>query len=84
MFEALAPFGLSWLMDHDILLEHLALAERHISQGAEHLAKQQELIDKLASHKHDTRGAQAVLRTMRETQANHIQDRDRILKELGQ
>jgi hypothetical protein len=71
-------------MDRALLLQHLALAERHISEGAEHLAKQQELIDRMISHRHDTRGALAVLATMRETQANHIQDRERILKELAE
>ena len=71
-------------MDRTMLLQHLALAERHISEGAEHLAKQQELIDRLASHKHDTKDAMAVLTTMRKTQANHLQDRDRVVKELEQ
>ena len=69
-------------MDRIMLEEHLAIAERDISEGAEHLAKQQELIDKLAQNNHDTTGARAVLTTMRETQAIHIADRDRILMEL--
>ncbi|OKO75952.1 hypothetical protein AC629_33420 [Bradyrhizobium sp. NAS80.1] len=69
-------------MDRAMLEKHLAIAQRHISEGAEHLARQQELIDELAHHNHDTTGAQAVLTTMRETQAIHIADRDRILMEL--
>ncbi|MGY8711956.1 hypothetical protein RAD16_39995 [Bradyrhizobium sp. 18BD] len=69
-------------MDRAMLQDHLAIAERHISEGAEHLARQQELIDRLANHNHDTSGALAVLRTMRETQAIHIADRDRIMQEL--
>jgi len=70
-------------MDRAILLRHLAQAERHISEGAGHLARQQELIDELTRHKHDTRGAQMVLATMRETQGLHIEDRNRILAELA-
>jgi hypothetical protein len=58
-----------------MVLRHLAEAERHIAQGETHLAKQSALIAELERHGHDTRGAQAVLTTMRETQALHQQDR---------
>ena len=53
-------------MDRDMLLRHLAEVERHIVQGETHLAKQSALIAELERHGHDTRGAQAVLTTMRE------------------
>jgi hypothetical protein len=69
-------------MNRATLLEHLARAERHIAEGAERLARQQELIDRLTNHNHDTAWAQALLRTMRETQANHIADRDRLVRQL--
>ncbi|WP_271582111.1 hypothetical protein [Bradyrhizobium sp. CCBAU 45389] len=46
------------------------------------LAKQEALIAELERHHHDTEGARAVLTTMRETQFLHIDDRDRILREL--
>jgi hypothetical protein len=64
--------------------EHHGLAEveRHMVQGETHLAKQLTLIAELERHGHDTRGAHAVLTTMRETQALHQQDRERILRKL--
>jgi hypothetical protein len=69
-------------MDRDRVLRHLAEVERHILQGETHLAKQLALIAELERHGHDTMGAQAVLTTMRETQAFHRQDRERILRKL--
>lgn len=71
-------------MDTVLLLEHLAIAERHIEQGERLLAKQRTLLAELDRHNHDSSGARAVLlATMAETQALHIADRDRILRELG-
>ena len=70
-------------MDRAILLRHLAQTERHISEGAEYLARQQDLIDEMIRHKHDTRGAETVLATMRETQSLHIEHWARILDELA-
>jgi hypothetical protein len=69
-------------MDRDMVLRHLAEAERHIAQGETHLAKQSALIAELERHGHDTSGAQAVFTTMRETRALRQQNRERILREL--
>lgn len=52
--------------------------------GVKLLAKQEALIAELDRHSHDTKGARNVLATMVETQSLHIDDRDRILSELGQ
>ncbi len=71
-------------MDRAMLHEHLAIAERHIAQGLTLLAKQEALIADLERHHHDAKGANAVLATMRQTQSLHIDDRDRILRELEQ
>ncbi|MBB4360646.1 hypothetical protein GGD66_008163 [Bradyrhizobium sp. CIR48] len=71
-------------MDRGMLQEHLAIAERHIALGVKLLAKQEALIAELDRHGHDTKGARDVLATMVETQSLHIDDRDRILRELGQ
>lgn len=67
-----------------MLQEHLAIAERHIAVGLKLLAQQEALIAELERHHHDTVGARAVLTTMQETQFLHIDDRDRILREMGQ
>lgn len=68
----------------DRLVQLLAQAERHIAAGEEHLTKQEALITEMVRRQHDTRGAIAVLDTLLEAQALHIQDRNRILKELRQ
>ena len=65
-----------------MLHDHLAIAERHIAEGAKLLAKQEALILELDRHHHDIEGALAVLATLRVTQSLHIDDRDRILREL--
>jgi hypothetical protein len=70
-------------MNRNLLREHLAAAKRHVRQGEAHLAKQEALISKLDRGGHDTTYAQAILATMRATQALHEQDRDRILAELA-
>ena len=62
--------------------QHLAEAERHIAQGADHVIKQESLIAELDRDGHDTTEAKKVLATLRETQALHVEGRDRILKEL--
>jgi hypothetical protein len=59
------------------------ISERHIAQGDTHLVKQETLIVKLDRDGHDTTDALALLATMRATQALHLQDRERILAELG-
>lgn len=63
-------------MDRNTLLQHLAIAERHVAQGELHLAKQEALICELERHGHDTAEEWTVLSTMRETQDLHRQDRD--------
>jgi hypothetical protein len=71
-------------MDHQTILQHLALAERHIVEGEERLVRQQELIAELDRDGHDTKQARAILATMQVTQALHYQDRELILTELEQ
>jgi hypothetical protein len=71
-------------MDRAMLEEHLAIAERHIAQGEKLLAKQEELVAELNRRNHDAESAKSVLATMRETQSLHIDDRDRILRQLEQ
>jgi hypothetical protein len=65
------------------MLEHLAMAERHVAEGEIHLSQQKALIAELDRDGHDTPDAQAILATMLATQRLHMEDRDRILKELS-
>jgi hypothetical protein len=68
--------------DRALAQRHLVQAERHIAQGAEAITRQESLIAQLDRDGHKTREARKVLATMRETQALHVESRDRILREL--
>ncbi|MGY8639304.1 hypothetical protein RAD15_43280 [Bradyrhizobium sp. 14AA] len=69
-------------MDHTMLRRHLAMVERHVALGEGHLAKQEALIAGLECKGRDTVNARMFLATLRETQALHLEHRDRLLAEL--
>jgi hypothetical protein len=71
-------------MDRTLLLQSLVEAERHVAEGERHLAKQEALIAELDRGGRDAEEARTILDTLRELQALHLQDRDRLLKELQQ
>lgn len=59
------------------------MVERHVALGEGHLAKQEALIAGLEHKGRDTVNARAFLTTLRETQALHLQHRERLLAELA-
>jgi len=63
--------------------EHLALAERHIVQGARTVARQRRIVADLERDGHDAAMARALLGQFQHLLDLHIADRDRIRKELG-
>ncbi len=65
-----------------LLFQGLRQAERHVSEGERRVAKQEALVAKLDQHGHDTGLARAFLQTLQTTQALHVRERDRILREL--
>jgi len=69
-------------MDQAIMQRHLARAERHVTEGEAHLARQRALIRKLERDGHGSRAARRFLRSLEETQALHEADRDRVRAEL--
>jgi hypothetical protein len=69
-------------MNRAILLEHLAMAERHVHEGETHLVHQRELIARLKHGGYGTLEAENLLRLMCQSQALHIADRDRLRAEL--
>ena len=69
-------------MNRAILLQHLAQAEQHLVLGEGHLTSQQALIAELERDGHDTEEAREVLATMLQSQAVHVQGRERIPREL--
>jgi hypothetical protein len=68
--------------DQTELMQDLELAERHIAESKDALKKQEALIRELERKGLDAEAARSVLGTMRQTQARHEQDRERILGEL--
>ena len=69
-------------MNRTLLLAHLASAERHVLLDEARLANQEALLARLERSGHPTDAASELLATMRQTQALHVEDRDRIRREL--
>jgi hypothetical protein len=65
-------------MDRQTLLDHLALAERHVSEGEIHVTRQRELVAKMERGGHETGLARALLLKFGELLAIHKADRDRL------
>ena len=70
-------------MDRQILKEHLALAERHVREGAEHVARQRQIIAELERDGHDATEARRMLATFETTQAMHVADLERIAVQVA-
>ena len=64
--------------------ERLAMAERHITRGELHIARQKELVARLGHSGHDTTEAIKLLGLFEATQALHVADRDRLRGELAE
>jgi hypothetical protein len=69
-------------MDRSIIAEHLELAERHVADGAQRIAEQQDRIRKLAFDGRDASEAIRLLRLFRVLQEAFVADRNRLLLEL--
>ena len=70
-------------MHKDLIAHHLALAEDHVIQGTTHLLRQREIIAEIERHGQDTLPAESFLRLLQETQALHVQHRDRLKQQLS-
>ena len=66
-----------------MLEEHLAMAERHISQGEAAIVRQSALAEEMTMRGLDGSEAQRLLTEFRRLLYLHKQDRDRIRAELG-
>jgi hypothetical protein len=80
---ALDKQGLRLGMDRARLMERLALAERHVREGACHVARQREIVAQLKGHSHDAASARDLLTQFEALQALHVSDRDRLRAELA-
>ena len=70
-------------MGRETLLEHLELAGDHIAKGAQHLAKQKQLIERLQREGLPTDDAEEPLRRFEATQRSRPTSRERIEGELA-
>jgi hypothetical protein len=70
-------------MDKAMILDHLAIAERHVTQGCGHIAQQKRVILDLANGGHDTSMARSLLVSFEDVQRMHVADRDRLKRELA-
>jgi hypothetical protein len=57
--------------------------DRHIAEGEKHLAEQQRRIELLRRDGHNTAQSEQLLAVLRESQATHLQTRERIRQEIG-
>jgi hypothetical protein len=64
--------------------QHLELAKRHVAEGRQRVAKQQELVVRLEQDGHDTRNANALLSQFEETLTLQEENLDRIKQEIGE
>ncbi|HEV2549835.1 MAG TPA: hypothetical protein VGU20_21160 [Stellaceae bacterium] len=69
-------------MDRATVLGHLQRAKEHVAQGERHIRRQQEIIQQLQDHGHDTELARELLATFEQLQVSHLADRDRFAKML--
>ncbi len=69
-------------MDRSMLLHHLDLAKRHVAIGEKNVARQRAVVAELERDGHDASEARRLLAEFEQLQSMHIQDRDRLLKEL--
>jgi hypothetical protein len=73
-------------MKRAILLDHLALVERHIRDGERHLSRQRAIVDELERHgrgnSQTTNIARDLLASFEMAQSAHLNDRMHLLQAL--
>jgi len=62
---------------------HLEMAQKHVTEGEQHIARQRRLIAELERDGHDTALALELLREFERSQAAHVAERDRLRAELS-
>ena len=70
-------------MDRALILQNLAKAEEHVVLGQEHVWNQRKLVDRLEHDGHDATSARALLAQFEKLLVLHIEDRDRLERELA-
>jgi hypothetical protein len=71
------------MIDHALLLQHLAQAEERIASGVRDMAKQQEAIAKLIADGHVTEEAKSMLAFVEQAHATDVANYEHVKKELA-
>ena len=71
-------------MDRNVILDHLAQARRHVAEAERHVARQREIVAQLERDGHDTSAPKKLLDQFEQFYVMHLEDRDRIQKELDE
>lgn len=66
-----------------MIVDHLALAERHVTDGERCVAEQRARIARVGRDGHDTTESILLLGQFQEVLELHVADRDRLRKELA-
>ena len=69
-------------IDRAMWQQHLAQAERHVTLGETHIAKQRAIVAELERDGHDARIARDLLDQLEQMQELHVADRDRLREDL--
>jgi hypothetical protein len=84
LIKRTVPTSREQAVDRALIESHLAQAERNISEGERHLARQRELVARLEQDGHDATQARKSFALFEELQALHIAHRDWLRNELAQ
>ena len=68
----------------ETIIDHLAMAERHVAEGYGRIHKQRDLVDRLRIEGYDVATAEGLLGEMEKLQTGCIADRDRLRVLLDQ
>jgi len=71
-------------MHREILIDHLAQAERHIAEGRVHVDRQRQIVEDLVRDDKDAGRSRKLLELFEDTLEGHIEERDRLLRELAE
>ncbi len=71
-------------MNREMEIAHLAIAEKAVLEGEQHILQQEARVAELDRDGHDTRHALETLATFRHMQAEHVAHRDLLVEMLKQ
>jgi hypothetical protein len=70
-------------MDRAVLENQLAIAERNVCLGLEHIGRQQRVIEELRRRRRPSSQAEKLLAIFQKIYGIHIEDRDQLIRELA-